>query len=162
MYFIIKSYHMKTRLLLILLIAFPWVAGAQYLATEPRAWDKYPPEVRKSGFWLQQSLLVQMDGDDQLEEVFLFSADNGHYPFFDVFKIYYAIVGYYDKEVKYVSGIELSSERVLLLEDRNRDGIFELYRRYFKDGKFSVDKAGNNLSAEWVHDRIEWNQKDWK
>lgn len=47
-----------------------------------------------------------------------------------------------------------TTERSLLLEDRNNDGKFELYRHYFKDGNFTVDEAGNNLSVAWVYDCI--------
>ncbi|MDR3060877.1 MAG: hypothetical protein LBU57_02035 [Dysgonamonadaceae bacterium] len=127
---------------------------AQYRTSDARSYDKYPPEAQWRGFSVNKSQLAQMDDDPQLEEVFLFSADNGHYPYFDLFKIYYVIVDYYTKKVKYQSDTVISTERILLLEDRNNDGKFELYRRYFKDGKFTVDKDGNNLSVKWVYDCI--------
>jgi chitinase len=127
---------------------------AQYHTSEVRSWDRYPPEVQLRGFGVNKSQLIQMDDDPQLEEIFLFSSDNGHYPYFDLFKIYYVIMDYYTKEVKYKSDVVISTERNLILEDRNNDGKFELYRRYIKDGKFTVDKDGNNLSAKWVYDCI--------
>ncbi|MDR1500661.1 MAG: hypothetical protein LBI58_06735 [Tannerellaceae bacterium] len=129
--------------------AFP-----QYHIGEVRLWDKYPPEVQQRGFGVSGSQLVQMDDDPQLEEVFLFSSDNGHYPYFDIFRIYYVIVDYHTKEVKYTSDTVLSTERVITLEDRNNDGRFELYRRYFLGGKFSVDEKGDKLSVSWVYDCI--------
>jgi chitinase len=95
-----------------------------------------------------------MDDDPQLEEVFLFSADNGHYPYFDVFRTYYIIVGYHTKEVKYRSDITFTTERKLVAEDRNNDGKYELYRHYFREGRFTVDEEGNHLSATWVYDSI--------
>lgn len=140
-------------LILVLVLCFGEV-WAQYGASEARSWDKYPPEVQLKGFGINKSQLVQMDNDPQLEEVFLFSSDNGHYPYFDIFKIYYVIVDYYTKQVKYQSDVVLSTERNLILEDRNNDGRYELYRRYFRDGKFSVDENGNNLFVHWACDYI--------
>ena len=105
---------------------------------------------------MHKSQLVQMDDSPSLEEVFLFSTDNGHYPYFDIFKCYYAVVDYYTKEVKFISDIISTTTRELILEDRNQDGKFELYRRYFKDDEFSVDEEGNNLKTQWVYDSIEW------
>ena len=129
-------------------------ASAQYGASESRTWDKYPPEAQLRGFGVNKSQRIQMDDDPQLEEVFLFSSDNGHYPYFDLFKIYYVIVDYYTKQVKYQSDVRLSTERDLILEDRNNDGKYELYRRYFKEDKFTVDNDGNNLSVRWAYDSI--------
>lgn len=97
-----------------------------------------------------------MDNDRSLEEVMLFSAHNGHYPYFDLFKNYYVIIDYYTKEIKYMSDIVVSTQRDLTLEDRNNDGKYELYRTYFRDGEFSVDEHGNNLKTTWVYDCIEW------
>jgi len=154
---------MRSFLLLLLLTTACQASGwSQYRESEARSWDRFPPEAQMRGFGVNKSQLVQMDKDGQLEEVFLFSADNGHYPYFDVFKVYYLVVGYYSKEVKYKSDVLLTTERNLLLEDRDNDGCFELYRRYMKDGKFTVDESGNNLSASWTYDRVEWNGKSIK
>jgi chitinase len=134
-------------------------AWSQYQTSEARTWDRFPPEAQERGFGVNKSQLLQMDNDPALEEVFLFAADNGHYPYFDLFKVYYVIVDYYTKELKYKSEILISTKRELVLEDRNNDGIYELYRSYFRDGKFSVDANGNNLSVRWLYDRVEWNGK---
>jgi chitinase len=146
---------MKRCLFFLFFTSFATLAWAQYQASAPRTWDKYPPEVQQQGFGVNQQQTVQMDDDPALEEVFLFSADNGHYPYFDLFKLYYVIIDNYSKEIEYKSDITLSTERKLILEDRNNDGKYELYRRYIKDGKFTVDSSGNNLSVTWLHDRIE-------
>lgn len=130
-------------------------ARAQYIQTTPRTWDRYPPEVQERGFGLYASKLVQMDDDPAFEEVLLFSADKGHYPYFDIFRRYYVIVDYYTKEVKYKSEITLSTDRDLILEDRDNDGKFELYRAYFQNDAFSTDESGNNLKTTWIYDRIE-------
>jgi chitinase len=145
---------MKNILILTLLLFAACSVRAQYHTGAPRTWDKYPPEVQLKGFGVYKSQLVQMDDDPQLEEVFLFSSDNGHYPYFDLFRIYYVIVDSYTKKVKYQSDITISTKRDLILEDRNNDGKFELYRSYFRDGKFTVDQYGNNLSVTWVYDCI--------
>ena len=150
---------MKKVLFIVLLAGYVAQGWAQYQTGTPRTWDKYPPEVQKRGFGLHASQLVQMDDDPALEEVMLFSTHNGHYPYFDLFRNYYVVVDYYTKEVKYTSDIIISTEREILLEDRNNDGKSELYRRYFKDGKFEVDEYGNNLSVTWIYDRIEWIDK---
>jgi len=143
---------------LIVSLCFMQRAHAQYQTTEARHWDNYPPSAVKSGYWFNQSKVVPMDDSGEDVEVILFSKDAGHYPYFDLFRSYYAIVGYYSKEVKYISTEFLSDKRELVLEDRNKDGRYELYRRYLKDGKFTVDENGNNLRGQWVYDRIEFNK----
>lgn len=131
-------------------------AKSQYGVSVPRSWDRYPLEVQDTGFRLHSSQMEQMDDSPALEEIILFSAHNGHYPYFDLFRNYYVIIDYYTKEIKYKSDIVISTERKITLEDRNNDGKFELYRSYFKEGKFTVDDFGNNLNTEWVYDCIEW------
>ena len=94
------------RKLIILLSALVYVihAQAQFSVTaHQEGWDNIPPQVQKPGFSFQQSVFANMDGDDALEEVMLFGRDNGHYPTFDLFKAYYAIVDNYTKEIQYIS-----------------------------------------------------------
>ena len=146
----------KQILYLVLFLLLAKTSQGQFITTEPTGWDRFPPEAQKPGFGLHKSLRVQMDDSAELEDVLLFTADNGHYPYFDIFKCYYVIIGYYSKEIKHVSDITVSDQRELLLEDRNNDGKYELYRRYMKDGQFSVDKNGNNLKTKWQFDRVEW------
>ncbi len=132
-------------------------AYAQFKVTaHQEGWDQIPPKAQKPGFWLQQTVLAQMDEDSALEEVMLFGRDNGHYPTFDLFKCYYAIVDHYTKEVHYVSEVFVTDKYSLTVEDRNNDGISELYISYFKDGKFEVDKRGYNLKVTRCYERIEW------
>ena len=156
---IITAYCYCLLLLPAVYCLLPTQAQAQYQRSEPRLWENYPPGVQQRGFGLHRSQVVQMDNDAQLEEILLFSADNGHYPYFDIFRIYYVIIGNYTKEVKYKSEILRTTTRSLVLEDRNNDGKSELYRRYFKDGHFTVDSAGNNLQTAWVYDYIEYTGK---
>ena len=118
------------RKLIILLSALVYVihAQAQFSVTaHQEGWDNIPPQVQKPGFSFQQSVFANMDGDDALEEVMLFGRDNGHYPTFDLFKAYYAIVDNYTKEIQYISDeIYVTDKYNLLVEDRNKDGISEL------------------------------------
>lgn len=153
---------MKKLFYLLLLLGYSLSSQAQFTVTaHQEGWDKIPPQAQKKGFSFQQSVLANMDGDDTLEEVMLFGKDNGHYPTFDLFKAYYVIVDNYTKEVQYISDeIYVTDKYNLLVEDRNNDGISELYISYFKDGKFSVDEQGYNLQAVRCYDRIEWNPTD--
>lgn len=140
----------------VMVIGLALHARSQYSVTASRSWDRYPPEVQERGFGPHSFQIVQMDDTPAPEEIILFSAHNGHYPYFDLFKNYYVIIDHYTKEVKYKSDIVISTERKISLEDRNNDGKFELYISYFKEGKFTVDEFGNNLKVEWVYDCIEW------
>ena len=104
-----------------------------------------------------------MDDDAAMEEVMLFGRDNGHYPTFDLFKFYYVIVDNYTKEIQYISDeIYVTDKYTLTVEDRNNDGISELYIDYFKDGKFTVDERGYNLRTTRCYDRIEWSPESEK
>ncbi len=133
-------------------------AHAQFRVTaHQEGWDRIPPQAQKDGFWFQQSVLANMDDDAAMEEVMLFGRDNGHYPTFDLFKFYYVIVDNYTKEIQYISDeIYVTDKYALTVEDRNNDGISELYIDYFKDGKFTVDERGYNLRTTRCYDRIEW------
>lgn len=150
---------MKKLFYLLSVLAYALNAQAQFAVTaHQEGWSNIPPQAQKPGFSLQQSVFANMDGDDALEEVMLFGRDNGHYPTFDLFKAYYVIVDNYTKEIQYISDeIYVTDQYNLLVEDRNNDGISELYISYFKDGKFSVDEQGYNLKAVRCYDRIEWN-----
>lgn len=150
---------MKKLFAIVLLFCASECAWGQYQTTLPRTWDDYPPGVRKPGFGMYLSELVQMDDSPALERVLLFSADNGHYPYFDIFKTYYVVVDNYSKDIKYISDVTISSERGLQLEDRDNDGKYELYRKYFKNGEFSVDEEGNHLKVVWYYDTIEFGKK---
>ncbi len=143
-----------------LLLSTSSIGWGQFATTSlPRIWDQYPPEIQKSGFGLHASKLAQMDSDTALEEVLLFSAHNGHYPYFDLFKNYYVILDHYSKEVQYTSSVTISTEREIQLEDRDADGRYELYRAYFKDNVFTVDEEGNHLGVTWFYDSIEFDKK---
>lgn len=150
---------MKKLFYLLSVLAYALNAQVQFTVTaHQEGWNNIPPQAQKQGFSLQQSMLANMDGDAALEEVMLFGRDNGHYPTFDLFKAYYVIVDNYTKEIQYISDeIYVTDQYNLLVEDRNNDGISELYISYFKDGKFSVDEQGYNLKAVRCYDRIEWN-----
>ena len=149
---------MKKFLLLALLAGCATAGNAEIKVTaHQEGWNNIPREAQRRGFAFQKSILVQMDDDPALEEVILFGHDNGHYPTFDLFKAYYAIVDNDTKEVQYITDGEYVTDHYdLTVEDRNNDGIYELYVTYFKDGQFSVDERGNNLQTVRCYDRIEF------
>lgn len=97
-----------------------------------------------------------MDGDPALEEIVLFSSLKGDYPEFGLFENYYVILDHYTKEVQHTSSTTLSTQREIRLEDRDRDGRYELYRKYIKDGVYQVKKDGSGVEAIWFHDTIEF------
>lgn len=115
-----------------------------------------PAEAVRSGYSPQKTILAQMDDDSQLEAVILFGHDNGHYPEFDLFKAYYAIVGNYDKKLKYISDEIVTEKYNMTVEDRDNDGICELYYTYIKDGSFKTDSEGYHMEASYSTDRIEF------
>lgn len=131
-------------------------AGAQFRVTaHQEGWEKYPPEVVRRGYGPQKSVLAQMDDDPQLEEVVLFGHDNGHWPEFDLFKAYYAIVDTYTREVEFISDEYVTDVYNLSVEDRNMDGRSELYYYYIKEGSFGVDERGYNKRSVYCYDRVE-------
>ena len=123
-------------------------AEAQFRVTAHQVgWDNIPPEAVKEGFWFQKSIIAQMD--------------DGHWPEFDLFKAYYVIMGTYSKEIKYISPVEyVTDEYNMLVEDRNKDGVSELYITYIKEGSFSVDERGYGKKAVYCHDRIEFRKEE--
>lgn len=149
---------MKKIFLPLILGVFAISGNAEIKVTaHQEGWNNIPRQAQRQGFAFQKSILAQMDDDPALEEVILFGHDNGHYPTFDLFKAYYAIVDNYTKEVQYITeGEYVTDQYELLVEDRNNDGICELYVSYFKDGEFSVDERGNNLRTIRCYDRIEF------
>ena len=142
--------------LLVILSCLCASVKAQYHTSEPRQWADYPPDVQQPGFSLHKQVRAQLDATPEEEVVLLFTRDNGHYPYFDLFRRYYVVIGYYSKTVLHVSDVTLSTQRDLVVEDRNNDGRYEIYRKYIQDGKFEVDSEGNNLKAVWLYDTIEW------
>lgn len=147
---------MKLKIFIITLLFASFSLSAQIKVTaHQEGWSNIPPEAQKRGYSFQRSVLAQIDDDPQLEEVILFGHDNGHWPEFDLFKFYVAVVGNYDKQVKYISDEFVTETYNLLVEDRNNDGRNEIYIKYIKDGSFSVDERGYYMQAQWCYDRIE-------
>ena len=140
----------------LMLLCLGTTVSAQFTRTaHQEGWEDTPPEAVRKGFYLQKTILADMDAQPGMEEVLVFGHDNGHYPTFDLFKVYYAIVDHYSKEVKYMSDVYVNDTYYVKVEDRNADGLSELYISYFKDGKFSVDERGYNLQTVRCYDRIE-------
>ena len=109
-----------------------------------------PDGLVRRGFYLQKSVVAQMDADPAPEEVFLIGHDAGHWPEFDLFKFYYAVVDQEDGSIEYTSGEYLSDRFNLLVEDRDRDGVSEIHFQYIRDGLYTTDPAGYHPS--WTYD----------
>jgi len=155
----IRIFIMKKIIFLVFLLICALPSWCQYATSIPQTWDDFPPGVQKNGFGVFKTQLVQMDNSPALEKVFIFSANKAHYSCFDLFENYYVILDNYSKKVKYISNVTISTERNLVLEDRDNDGKFELYRKYFKGGNYTVDHEGNNLNVVWNYDKVEFGKK---
>lgn len=155
---------MKERLIYTLVLCCLGLnASAQFAVTaHQEGWEDTPPQAVREGFYLQKRLCADMDHLQGKEEVLVFGRDNGHYPTFDLFQVYYVILDRYSKEVKFMSDVYVNDTYDVLLEDRNDDGLSELYISYFKDGKFSVDQRGYNLKTQRCYDRIECTAQPFK
>ena len=148
------------------LIAIPLLLVGMSLSAQIRVtshqvgWESIPPQAQKAGYSLQKSVTAQIDNDAQLEEILLFGHDNGHWPEFDLFKFYVAVVGSYDKQVKYISDELVCDNYNLLIQDRNLDGKSEIYINYIQMDTFKVDSRGYNMSAVRCTDRIEFAKEE--
>ncbi len=126
----------------LIVLSFPFVAQT---ATPPDV----PEGARRQGFGQPyRTMSVQMDADEQPERVMLFSRDNGHYPNFDLFLTYLAVVDSKTGEVQYVSDTGRTIYRDLWFEDRG--GHKALVWESFENGYFTVDREGNDLQTVWV------------
>ena len=97
---------MKRTVLFLLLSLLAVPALAQY-GNSVRPDIRIPDGLIRRGFYFQKSVTAQMDADPALEEVFLIGRDNGHWPEFDLFRFYYAVV---DRET---GAVEYTSEEYL-------------------------------------------------
>lgn len=147
---------MKRYIYTLLTLSVAIHATAQFRVTaHQEGWEETPPQAVREGFYLQKRMLAQMDNETGQEEILVFGHDNGHYPTFDLFKVYYVIVDHYSKNVKYLSSVYVNDSYYIRVEDRNDDGRSELYISYFKNGHFSTDEHGYDLQATRCYDRIE-------
>lgn len=127
--------------LILCTLAFP--ALAQY-GESPKSGSPIPDGMVRRGFYLQKSVVAQMDADPALEEVFLVGHDAGHWPEFDLFKFYYTVVDKKSGDIEYTSEEFLSDRFNILVEDRDGDGVSEIHFQYIADGKFTTDPDGYN------------------
>ena len=128
-------------------LSFP--ALAQY-GVPPASDAPVPDGMVRRGFYLQKSVVAQMDGDAAQEEVFLVGHDAGHWPEFDLFKFYYSVVDRATGAIEYTSDEYLSDRFNLLVDDRDRDGVSEIHFQYIKDGSFTT--AADGYEPAWTYD----------
>ena len=140
---------MRRTVLSLLLSVFAFPALAQY--GNPAQPDiPIPDGLIRRGFFFQKSVTAQMDADPALEEVFLIGRDNGHWPEFDLFRFYYAVVDRETSAVEFTSDEYISDRFNILVEDRDKDGVSEIHFQYIKGGNYVTDRDGYNPS--WAYD----------
>ena len=140
---------MKRTILSLFLVVIALPLAAQY--GNPAQPDiRIPDGLIRRGFYYQKSVTAQMDGDPALEEVFLIGHDAGHWPEFDLFKFYYAVVDRATGAIEYTSEEYLSDRFNLLVDDRDRDGVSEIHFQYIKDGAFTT--AADGYEPAWTYD----------
>ena len=152
----------KSLIVLFLSVMFAPLALSQgpYKVSHTEGWDNIPPGAIKRGYYFQRSVLVQMDSDPQLEEVLLIGKDNGHYPEFDLFKQYIVIVDNYTKQIEFMGEEVVIDGFNMKIEDRNCDGISEVYYEHILEDTFKVDSRGYNMQCTRCYDRIELGGND--
>ena len=141
---------MKRTVISLLLAVLAVPVSAQY-GSSARPDIGIPDGLIRRGFYFQKSLTAQMDADPALEEVFLIGRDNGHWPEFDLFRFYYAVVDRETRAVEYTSAEYVSDRFNMLVEDRDRDGVCEIHFQYVKDGNYVTDRDGYNPSWTYAY-----------
>ena len=140
---------MKRTVFSLLLFCLALPALAQY-GNPARPDIPIPDGLIRRGFYFQKSVTAQMDADPASEEVFLIGRDNGHWPEFDLFRFYYAVVDRETGAVEYTSEEYISDRFNILVEDRDKDGVSEIHFQYIKGGNYVTDRDGYNPS--WAYD----------
>jgi len=122
--------------------------------------NNIPESVIRKGYGLQKSAFVQMDSDPQSEHVFLFGHDNGHWPEFDLFKSYIAVVDTKTGEVEYMSDEFVTDKYNVNLDDRDSDGLAEMYYYYIDMNSFTTDADGYHPAWNYKYERISQEGKE--
>ena len=104
----------------------------------------------RNGFHVQKTSFAQLDADPASEQVILFGHDNGHWPEFDLFKAYIAVVDTRSRAVEFLSDEFVTDRYNLTVEDRDGDGIEEFYY-YFIDMD-SFQTAPDGYSPSWKYE----------
>lgn len=145
---------MKHLICIILLSVFSLSAVAQ------PARSNIPESIMRKGYVLQKSVFAQMDSDPQSEHVFLFGHDNGHWPEFDLFKSYVAVVDTKTGEVEYLSDEFVTDKYNVTLDDRDADGLAEMYYYYIDMDSFTADADGYHPAWNYKYERISLEGKE--
>lgn len=119
------------------------------------AQENVPEAARKRGYGMVKTEFAQLDQDPASEQVFLFGHDNGHWPEFDLFKSYIAVVDSHTREVEFLSDEFVTDRYNLMVEDRDGDGLAELYYYFVDMDSFRTDE--NGYHPQW---KYEYRRKD--
>ena len=98
---------------------------------------------------------ARMDVGLPAEKVVLFGHDNGHWPEFDLFKTYFAVIDSQTGEVKYISDEHVTDRYNLCIDDRDGDGLDELYYYYVDMDTFTTGEDGYNPSWKYCYRRFD-------
>lgn len=113
-----------------------------------------PQEAQRQGFGVQKVLFAAMDADPAAEEVIVFGHDNGHWPMFDLFKSYVAVIDSRTREVKHLSEEFVTDRYNLTVADRDGDGYDELYYSCIDMDRFETDPDGYNPRIPYLYRKI--------
>ena len=113
-----------------------------------------PEAALRKGYGVQKTIYANLDSDSQAEEIILFGHDNGHWPEFDIFKSYFAVLDSRTREVKYLSEEYRTDRYNIRAEDRDGDGIDEIYYYCLDEDRFSCDPDGFRPVIEHKHHRL--------
>lgn len=113
-----------------------------------------PQEAQRKGFGVQKVVYASMDKDPAAEEVILFGHDNGHWPRFDLFKSYVAVIDSRTGEIKHLSDEFVTDRYNIKVADIDGDGYDELYFSCIDMDRFATDQDGYNPDIQYLYRRI--------
>ena len=116
--------------------------------------SSFPEEVQRKGYGVQKTVMAQMDADPASEQVILFGHDNGHWPEFDLFKSYIAVIDTKTREVKFLSDEFVTDRYNITVEDRDGDGYQELYYYCIDTDTFTTASDGYDPVIDYRYRKV--------
>ena len=130
------------------------LAGLLSLPIAAQQRSNIPQEAIRQGFGVQRVLHASMDADPAAEEVIVFGHDNGHWPEFDLFKSYVAVIDTRTREVKHITDEFVTDRYNLTVADRDGDGYDELYYSQIDMAGFTTEPEGYNPHIQYQYRKI--------
>ena len=113
-----------------------------------------PQEALRKGYGVQKTVYAAMDADPAAEEVLVFGHDNGHWPEFDLFKSYVAVIDSRTREIKYLSDEFVTERYNIKVADLDGDGFDELYYRCIDMDRFATAPDGYNPQFDYLYRKV--------